>query len=218
MMEKEGAKAAKYISGLLEASLDPLVIISALGKITQVNEASVKVTGVPREKLIGTDFSNYFTEPEKAEAGYQKVFLEGFVADFPLTIKHLDGKLTHVMYNASVYKDAEGGVLGVFAAAREFNEQNWAIDLRAANTELAFQNDEKEKRAAELSIANTELAFQNDEKEKRAAELSIANTELAFQNDEKETRASGIATSKTTKGKASSRAEHRQHGTRLPKR
>ena len=76
--------------------------------------------------------------------------------------------------NASVYKDSKGDVLGVFAAARDVTEQKWAKDLRVANKELAFQNDEKEKRAAELAIANTELAFQNHEKEKRATELGIA--------------------------------------------
>ncbi len=67
-----------------------------------------------------------------------------------------------------------------------------AAELLIANKELAFQNDEKEKRAAELLIANKELAFQNDEKEKRAAELLIANKELAFQNDEKEKRAAEL--------------------------
>jgi light-regulated signal transduction histidine kinase (bacteriophytochrome) len=50
--------------------------------------------------------------------------------------------------------------------------------LFIANKELAFQNEEKEKRAQELVIANKELAFQNREKEKRAEELSIANREL----------------------------------------
>jgi hypothetical protein len=47
-------------------------------------------------------------------------------------------------------------------------------ELIVANKELAYQNEEKEKRAAELIIANKELAFQNEEKEKRAAELIIA--------------------------------------------
>jgi hypothetical protein len=51
--------------------------------------------------------------------------------------------------------------------------------------ELAFQMEEKEKRAAELIIANKELIFQNDEKEKRAAELIIANEELIFQTTKK---------------------------------
>ncbi|PKL85920.1 MAG: hypothetical protein CVV22_05150 [Ignavibacteriae bacterium HGW-Ignavibacteriae-1] len=61
-----------------------------------------------------------------------------------------------------------------------------------ANKELAYQNDEKEKRAAELIIANKELAFQNDEKEKRAAILVIANKELAYQNELKEKRAAEL--------------------------
>jgi diguanylate cyclase (GGDEF)-like protein/PAS domain S-box-containing protein len=64
-----------------------------------------------------------------------------------------------------------------------------AAELVIANTELAFQNTEKENRASELVIANVELAFQNKEKENRAAELVIANKELAFQNEEKELRA-----------------------------
>ncbi|MBE0612894.1 MAG: HD-GYP domain-containing protein [Burkholderiales bacterium] len=50
--------------------------------------------------------------------------------------------------------------------------------LAIVNKELAFQNAEKEKRAAELVIANKELAFQNAEKGKRAAELVIANERL----------------------------------------
>ena len=57
---------------------------------------------------------------------------------------------------------------------------------------MAFQNQEKENRAAELLIANKELAFQNQEKENRAAELIIANKELAFQNIEKEKRATEL--------------------------
>ncbi|MBI5725821.1 MAG: PAS domain S-box protein [Planctomycetes bacterium] len=115
-----------YARSLIEASLDPLVTISPEGKITDVNEGSIKVTGVLREKLIGTDFSNYFTEPDKAREGYQQVFAKGFVTDYPLTIRHKNGSLTDVLYNASVYKDARGNVLGVFAAARDVTAQNQA--------------------------------------------------------------------------------------------
>jgi signal transduction histidine kinase/DNA-binding NarL/FixJ family response regulator len=72
------------------------------------------------------------------------------------------------------------------------NEEIGATELIIANKELAFQNEEKEKRAAELIIANKELVYQNEEKEKRAAELIIANKELAFQNEEKEKRAAEL--------------------------
>ncbi|MES2683566.1 MAG: PAS domain S-box protein, partial [Pseudomonadota bacterium] len=103
--------SSAYARSLIEASLDPLVTISAEGKITDVNEGSIKATGVVREKLIGTDFSDYFTQPDKAREGYQQVFARGFVTDYPLTIRHRDGNLTDVLYNASVYKDVAGKVL-----------------------------------------------------------------------------------------------------------
>src|SRR5258708_9995670 len=72
-------RLTQYARSLIEASVDPLVTISPEGKITDVNAATIKVTGAAREKLIGADFANYFTEPEKAREGYQRVFSHGFV-------------------------------------------------------------------------------------------------------------------------------------------
>jgi len=140
----EQKQASQYARSLIESSLDPLVTISADGKITDVNEATIKVTGILREKLIGTDFSNYFTEPEKAREGYQQVFAKGFVTDYPLTIRHRDGKLTNVLYNASVYKDTNGNVIGVFAAARDVTEQ------KRVEGELAEQRQRELERLVEL--------------------------------------------------------------------
>jgi PAS domain S-box-containing protein len=182
----------QYARSLIEASLDPLITISNEGKITDMNAAMTNITGLTREKLTGTDFFDYFTQPQKAREVYQEVFAKGSVTDSPLTIRHTDGKLTDVLFNGSLYKDENGNVLGAVVVARDIAEQKWATELRNANKELAFQNDEKEKRAQELIIANKELLFQNHEKEKRAEELIIANKELAFQNDEKEKRAAEL--------------------------
>jgi PAS domain S-box-containing protein len=137
-------QASQYARSLVEASLDPLVTISSEGKITDVNEATIKVTGISRDRLIGTDFSDYFTEPEKAREGYQQVFSKGFVTDYPLTIRHRDGAHTNVLYNASVYKDVRGNVLGVFAAARDVTAQ------KRAEAEVADQRTKELERLAEL--------------------------------------------------------------------
>jgi PAS domain S-box-containing protein len=112
---------AKYSLSLIEASHDPLFAIGTDGKITDMNNASIKVTGVSRRKLIGSHFHDYFTEPEKARAVYLQIFDKGFVVDFPLTIK--DGVLTKVLFNGSVYKDEKGIVLGVVMVARDITEQ-----------------------------------------------------------------------------------------------
>jgi len=143
-VEEKLAAASQYARSLIESSLDPLVTISADGKITDGNAATIQITGVPREQLIGTDFSNYFTEPEKARDGYQQVFAKGFVTDYPLTIRHRDGRLTDVLYNASVYKDTRGNVLGVFAAARDVTAR------KRIEEELAEQRRRELERLAEL--------------------------------------------------------------------
>ncbi len=136
--------ASQYARSLIEASLDPMVTISPEGKITDVNDGSIRVTGVPREKLIGTDFSDYFTEPERARAAYEQLFSKGFVTDYALTMRHTDGRLTQVLYRATVYKDAIGNVLGVFAQARDVTKQ------KEAEAEVAVQRQRELERLADL--------------------------------------------------------------------
>ncbi|GEM_PF-1552602 len=147
--------ASQYSRTLIEVSLDPLMTIAIDGKITDVNEATIRVTGLSRRELIGTEFAAYFTEPQKAESGYRKVFSEGFVTDYPLTIRHKDGHLTDVLYNASVYKDTQGNILGVFAAARN------VTTLKQAEAELRKHKDSLEvlvkERTADLGESEERL-------------------------------------------------------------
>lgn len=124
--EEQMRTASLYVRSLIEASLDPLVTISMEGKIMDVNEAAVQVTGVPREQLIGNDFWRYFTETEKAHTGCQEAFAKGFVRNYPLTMRHVSGKLTEVLYNASVYRNEKGEVAGVLAVARDITERKRA--------------------------------------------------------------------------------------------
>jgi PAS domain S-box-containing protein len=116
-------RGSQYARSLIEASLDPLVTISIKGKITDMNEALANITGISREMLTGTDFFDYFTEPQNARDVYQEVFARGSVADSPLTLRHKDGKLTDVLFNGSVYKDEKGTVLGVVIVARDVTDQ-----------------------------------------------------------------------------------------------
>src|SRR5665648_231944 len=211
VQEEKANKGWEYNRNLLETSIDSLVTIGLDGIITDVNSATEKATGLPREKIIGTDFSEYFTEPDKARAGYKQVFDVGKVVDYELYLKHINGSSIPVLYNASVYKDNEGQIIGAFAAARDISAikkyedelidfknnlelivQQKTAELIIANKELVFQNEEKDKRAAELIIADKELAFQTGEKADRAAELVIADKELAFQTGEKADRAAEL--------------------------
>jgi PAS domain S-box-containing protein len=138
-VEEKLRQALLYARTLIEASLDPLVTISREGKITDVNRATETVTGVPRERLIGSDFCDYFTQPEKARQGYEQVFAEGVVRDYPLAIRHSGGRVTDVLYNASVFKNEAGQIEGVFAAARDITERKKVEEeLRLSRERLAL--------------------------------------------------------------------------------
>jgi PAS domain S-box-containing protein len=122
-------EASQYTRSLIEASVDPLVTIGPEGKITDVNETTEAVTGCSRNELIGTDFSDYFTEPEKARHGYQQAFSDGVVRDYQLEMRHRNGQITPVSYNATLYHGPDGKIRGVFAAARDISR------LKQAETE-----------------------------------------------------------------------------------
>ena len=153
--EEEVRRASVYNRNLIEASLDPLVTIRNDGKILDVNRATEIVTGVPRSDLVGSDFCDYFTEPEKARRGYERVFAEGSVRDYPLAIRDSSGNLMEVLYNASLFTDEAGHVQGVFAAARDVTR------MKAAEQEVRRLNEELEQRViqrtTQLQAANKEL-------------------------------------------------------------
>jgi PAS domain S-box-containing protein len=155
-MKTISRQESQYARSLIEASLDPLFTISPEGKITDINNASIDITEVTRENLIGTDFFEYFTEPEKAREIYKHVFAEGFVADFPLTIR--DGKLTDVLFNGSVYKDEHGKVIGVVVVARDITDHNRiekelkkARVLAESATEIAEEAKSKAESATKIA-------------------------------------------------------------------
>jgi len=175
--EKRAAELiiANYARSLIEASRDPLFTISPEGKITDINQATVKVTELSREKLIGTNFFDYFTNPDKAREGYQQVFAKGFVADYPLTI--MDGKLTDVLFNGSVYKDDKGNVLGAVVVARDITEQ------KRISTELI-----EAKVFAELATGIAEEAQSKAEKATRIAEDAVKAKQQFLSNMSHEIR------------------------------
>ena len=168
---------SKYSLSLIEASLDPLITINTNGKITDMNQATVRITGITRKELTGTDFFNYFTEPQKAREVYQEVFAKGSVADSPLTLRHKDGKLTDVLFNGSVYKDDRGNVLGVVIVARDVTEQ------KKIATELT-----EAKVFAELATGIAEEQKINAEKATRIAEAAVKAKQQFLSNMSHEIR------------------------------
>ena len=116
-------ESQQYTRGLIESNIDALMTTDPLGIITDVNMQMCEMTGHPREALIGTPFNCYFTDSKRADDGIRKVLTEDRVSNYELTLRSRAGKETMVSYNAATFRDTEGRLKGVFAAARDITEQ-----------------------------------------------------------------------------------------------
>ncbi len=134
-----------YTRSLIESNIDALMTTDPRGIITDVNQQMEALTGCTRDELIGAPFKNYFTDPERAEAGIKEVLRGTKVTDYELTACARDGKETVVSYNATTFHDRDRKLQGVFAAARDVTERKrFERALQENNIEL-----ERAKAAAE---------------------------------------------------------------------
>ncbi len=122
-LEDQFRQAQNYNRGLIESSVDAMLTVDPDLTITDVNEQMAKLTGYTRDQLIGSAFQDYFTEPERAASGVRQTLQEGFVTNYELTLRSRYRRDILVSFNASVFKDTEGGVRGIFAVARDVTEQ-----------------------------------------------------------------------------------------------
>jgi PAS domain S-box-containing protein len=122
-LEEDLRQAQNYTRGLIEASVDALLTVDPDLKVTDVNEQTVRMTGYSREELVGSPFPDYFTDPRRASEGVRKTLAEGFVTNYVLALRSKGGRETLVSFNASVFRDTDGRVRGIFAAARDITEQ-----------------------------------------------------------------------------------------------
>ena len=123
-----------YTRSLIESNIDALITTDPRGIITDVNKQMEALTGCTRDELIGAPFKDYFTNPERAEAGIKLVLGEGKLTDYELTARARDGKETVVSYNATTFHDRDRKLQGVFAAARDVTERKrYEQSLQQAN-------------------------------------------------------------------------------------
>ena len=111
-----------YTRSLFESNIDALMTSDASGIITDVNKQMELLTGCTRDELIGAPFKNYFTDPERAEAGINQVLRERKVTNYELTARARDGRETVVSYNGATLYDRDRRLQGVFGAARDITE------------------------------------------------------------------------------------------------
>jgi PAS domain S-box-containing protein len=141
-----------YTRSLIESNIDALMTTDPRGIITDVNKQMEALTGCTRDELIGAPFKDYFTDPDRAEAGISRVLAEGKVTNYELTARAVDGTLTVVSYNATTFYNRGRRLQGVFAAARDVTELKlFERTLQQKNVELENASRLKSEFLANMS-------------------------------------------------------------------
>jgi PAS domain S-box-containing protein len=141
-----------YTRSLIESNVDALMTTDPSGIVTDVNKQMEALTGCTRDELIGAPFKDYFTDPERAEAGIKRVLSEKRVTDYELTARTRDGKETVVSYNATTFYDRSRTLQGVFAAARDISEHKQVeAELKQAKAAAESANQTKSEFLASMS-------------------------------------------------------------------
>ena len=126
-----------YTRSLIESNIDALMTTDPQRHHHRRQPADEALTGCTRDELIGAPFKNFFTDPERADAGIKRVLTEDKVTNYELTVRARDGEETVVSYNATTFHDRDRKLQGVFAAARDVTElKRFERTLQEKNVEL----------------------------------------------------------------------------------
>jgi len=150
-------QSSEYIRSIMDANHDPMFTLNTEGKVVDLNEALVRITGIEREKHIHTPFSHYFEEPQKAQEICNEILTKGSVLNSSLTLRNRDGSHIDVLCNGLVYKNEHGKVTGIVIEARDITSQNkLAVELIEAksNAGTAIKKAEESAQLKESFLAN----------------------------------------------------------------
>ena len=115
------AQERGYNRSIIESSANGLAMIDLRDRISDVNETLCRLTGHRREELIGTDFADFFTEPDTVGAAVHHALATGRTTTSELRLA--TRKQQQVSVSASPIRTPGGDVMGVLASTRDVSEQ-----------------------------------------------------------------------------------------------
>ncbi|MES2811075.1 MAG: ATP-binding protein [Bacteroidota bacterium] len=156
-----------YARSLLEANLNPILIITKEGYITDMNSAFLTFVAKKASSVLGTSCYGYFTNTESVKTACNEIFEKGFISDYPLTIT--DHSKKDFLFDGYVYRDEDDAIIGAVLVARDVSKQ------KKIQHELTLSRKKAEKatRIAEEAVKSKQQFLSNMSHEIRTPMNSI---------------------------------------------
>ena len=170
-----GQKTNEYLDNLFNFGNSPIIVWNTKYEITRFNKAFESITGRTEKDVVNKSIEILFPPIDrdysmelikKTSEGERWEVVE-------INILHIDSTIHTLLWNsANIMSPDKKTPIATIAQGKDITKRIEAeIKLKAKNNQIEMQNENY------IQI-NNELAFQNKEKEKRAAELVITNKEL----------------------------------------
>lgn len=144
-----------YARGLIEANVNPVIVIDTDSVIRDMNQVfSIAVAKKP-EQILGTLCHLYFSDPEDVKAACKRIFEDGSISDYELTIT--DHREKDFLFDGYVYKNELDVILGAVLVARDISKQK----KTERELTIAKKKAEKSAKIAEDAVKSKQQFLSN---------------------------------------------------------
>jgi PAS domain S-box-containing protein len=120
--EREVLETLEYTRSVIEANPDLMVVLDHEGMVLEVNAAAESLTGVPREKLIGTSYTRHLADNATPPDLPARLLGKGTI-QYTLELRHTDGHITPLSVNTTLFRGKDATDTRIILAAHDITRQ-----------------------------------------------------------------------------------------------
>lgn len=190
-------RTSGYLQTLMDSMSDMLIATDTMGKVTEVNQAAVRMSGREKPELMGASYATLFRQPELAHEVLRRTLQEKELFDLELELQGPAGLVIPLLLNTSVLVDESAVVFGLLFSARDISElkkareaqERYAEELARANTDLeefatvaSHDLQEPLKNVAKYALGLSER-FRDQFDEKALKEITFMVDQTAYMRE-----------------------------------
>lgn len=120
--EENVQEALRYTRSVIEANPDLMVVLDIQGTVMDVNAAAEKLTGIPRDQLIGTQYLRYLVDDGTNALGLPSLPEQGRIEKI-IQVNRNDGQITTLAVNTTLIEGSNGSATRIIASGHDITRQ-----------------------------------------------------------------------------------------------
>jgi len=142
---------------LFENNRDGIYITTVDGKIIEVNQAALEITGHKTQKeFANQNTADHYVDPKERVQFQKEIKSKGYVQDFPVRLRKKDGSIVYCLLTSSALKSNNGSIIGYQGIIRDVTKWKRAED-RLVKSEKKYKRLIKVMNEGMLQVDNNDV-------------------------------------------------------------